>query len=83
MQQLRPQLFAAAEILQLDICQLQSYITTALLENPVLECGEAPGVSLLGDLTGTGSASGMGKRTALPCRRQTLQTPARSPTGRT
>ena len=68
MQQLRPQLFAAVEILQLDICQLQSYITTALLENPVLECGEAPGVSLLGDLTGTGSASGMGEEdgSALP-----------------
>ena len=67
-QQLRPQLFAAVEILQLDICQLQSYITTALLENPVLECGEAPGVSLLGDLTGTGSASGMGEEdgSALP-----------------
>lgn len=67
-QQLRPQLFAAVEILQLDICQLQSYITTALLENPVLECGEAPGVSLLGDLTGTGNASGMGEEdgSALP-----------------
>lgn len=67
-QQLRPQLFAAVEILQLDICQLQSYITTALLENPVLECGEAPGVSLLGDLTGAGSASGMGEEdgSALP-----------------
>ncbi len=67
-QQLRPQLFAAVEILQLDICQLQSCIATALLENPVLECGEAPGVSLLGDLTGTGSASGMGEEdgSALP-----------------
>lgn len=55
-QQQRPQLFAAVEILQLDVCQLQSYISTALLENPALECGEAPGVSLLGDLDGSGSA---------------------------
>ena len=55
-QQQRPQLFAAVEILQLDVCQLQSYISTALLENPALECGDAPGVSLLGDLGGSGSA---------------------------
>lgn len=47
-QQQRPQMYAAVEILQLDVCQLQSYINTALLENPTLECGAAPGVSLLG-----------------------------------
>ena len=46
-QQQRPQMYAAVEILQLDVCQLQSYINTALLENPTLECGAAPGVSLL------------------------------------
>ncbi len=49
-QQQRPQMYAAVEILQLDVCQLQSYINTALLENPTLECGAAPGVSLLDDL---------------------------------
>ena len=38
-QQQRPQMYAAVEILQLDVCQLQSYINTALLENPTLECG--------------------------------------------
>ena len=43
-QQQRPQMYAAVEILQLDVCQLQSYINTALLENPTLECGAAPGV---------------------------------------
>jgi arsenate reductase-like glutaredoxin family protein len=35
-QQQRPQMYAAVEILQLDVCQLQSYINTALLENPTL-----------------------------------------------
>lgn len=49
-QQQRPQMYAAVEILQLDVCQLQSYISTALLENPTLECGAAPAVSLLDDL---------------------------------
>ena len=43
-------MYAAVEILQLDVCQLQSYISTALLENPTLECGAAPAVSLLDDL---------------------------------
>ena len=42
-QQQRPQMYAAVEILQLDVCQLQSYINTALLDNPSLECGAAPG----------------------------------------
>ena len=28
-QQQRPQMYAAVEILQLDVCQLQSYINTA------------------------------------------------------
>lgn len=49
-QQQRPQMYAAVEILQLDVCQLQSYISTALLENPTFECGAAPAVSLLDDL---------------------------------
>ncbi len=49
-QQQRPQMYAAVEILQLDVCQLKSYISTALLENPTLECGAAPAVSLLDDL---------------------------------
>ena len=42
-QQQRPQMYAAVEILQLDVCQLQSYINTALLENPTLECGARAG----------------------------------------
>lgn len=42
-QQQRPQMYAAVEILQLDVCQLQSYINTALLENPTLECGAGAG----------------------------------------
>ena len=56
-QQQRPQMYAAVEILQLDVCQLQSYINTALLENPTLECGAAPGVSLLDDLSAGGHAA--------------------------
>ena len=56
-QQQRPQMYAAVEILQLDVCQLQSYINTALLENPTLECGAAPGVSLLDDLSTGGHAA--------------------------
>ena len=55
-QQLRPQLFAAVQILQLDVCQLQTYIDTALLENPVLESSGAPGVSLFDDLPGRNGA---------------------------
>ena len=45
------------KFLQLDVCQLQSYINTALLENPTLECGAAPGVSLLDDLSAGGHAA--------------------------
>ena len=56
-QQQRPQMYAAVEILQLDVCQLQSYFNTALLENPTLECGAAPGVSLLDDLSAGGHAA--------------------------
>lgn len=56
-QQQRPQMYAAVEILQLDVCQLQSYVNTALLENPTLECGAAPGVSLLDDLSAGGHAA--------------------------
>ena len=56
-QQQRPQMYAAVEILQLDVCQLQSYINTALLKNPTLECGAAPGVSLLDDLSAGGHAA--------------------------
>ncbi len=57
-QQQRPQMFAAVEILQLDVCQLQSYISTALLENPTLECGASPAVSLLADLPGGARSTG-------------------------
>ena len=64
-QQQRPQMYAAVEILQLDVCQLQSYINTALLENPTLECGAAPGVSLLDDLSAGGHAAAELQRAVL------------------
>ena len=78
-QQQRPQMYAAVEILQLDVCQLQSYINTALLENPTLECGAAPGVSLLDDLS-----AGMPPRARMrsTCSR-ILPTGTPSPTART
>ena len=77
-QQQRPQMYAAVEILQLDVCQLQSYINTALLENPTLECGAAPGVSLLDDL----SAMPPRARMRSTCSR-ILPTGTPSPTART
>ena len=83
-QQQRPQMYAAVEILQLDVCQLQSYINTALLENPTLECGAAPGVSLLDDLSAGGVLLRMPPRARMrsTCSR-ILPTGTPSPTART
>lgn len=48
-QKLHPQTITALAVLQLDLCQLQSYIAAALLENPVLESDAPPMLTLRGE----------------------------------
>ena len=81
-QQQRPQMYAAVEILQLDVCQLQSYINTALLENRTLECGSRAGRAVC--LSTIYTPAGMPPRARMrsTCSR-ILPTGTPSPTART